>query len=80
MIRKQLGLQKVLYWAFWGELVHAEIILNEGANATEHDITEHSKKLIANYKCPKSIKFRTKPLPISGAGKLYVQRFLLASF
>lgn len=54
----------------WGELVHAEIILNEGAAATKEDIIAHCRGLIANYKCPKSVKFRTEPFPLSGAGKL----------
>lgn len=54
----------------WGELVHAEIILKEGANATKDDIVAHCREFIANYKCPKSVKFRTEPFPMSGAGKL----------
>ncbi len=54
----------------WGEQVHAEIILKDGRTATEEEIIQHCKTLIANYKCPRSVKFRTKPFPISGAGKL----------
>lgn len=54
----------------WGELVHAEIILNEGSVATKEDIITHCREFIANYKCPKSVKFRTEPFPLSGAGKL----------
>lgn len=54
----------------WGELVHAEIILKEGAAATKEEIINHCKEYIAGYKCPKSVKFRTEPFPISGAGKL----------
>lgn len=54
----------------WGELVHGEVILHDNVQVSESDIIEHCKTLIANYKCPKSIKFRTEPFPISGAGKL----------
>lgn len=54
----------------WGEIVHAEIILKEGMSVTQEEIVAHCKKLIANYKCPKSVKFRKDPFPISGAGKL----------
>lgn len=54
----------------WGEIVHAEIILEEGMSVTQEEIAAHCKKLIANYKCPKSVKFRKDPFPISGAGKL----------
>jgi acyl-CoA synthetase (AMP-forming)/AMP-acid ligase II len=54
----------------WGEQVHAEIILKEGATATASDIIAKTKEYIANYKCPRSVKFRTEPFPLSGAGKL----------
>jgi len=54
----------------WGEQVHAEIILKEGMTATEADIIATTKEYIANYKCPRSITFRTEPFPLSGAGKL----------
>ncbi len=56
--------------AEWGEQVHAEVILKEGHTATEEDIIAKTKEYIANYKCPRSIKFRTEPFPLSGAGKL----------
>ena len=54
----------------WGEQVHAEVILKKEQTATEEEIIAHTKKHIANYKCPRSIAFRTEPFPISGAGKL----------
>ena len=54
----------------WGEQVHAEVILKEGVSTTEASIIEKSKEYIANYKCPRSVSFRTDPFPISGAGKL----------
>ena len=54
----------------WGEQVHAEIILKNGQTASEEDIIAKTKDYIANYKCPRSIKFRTEPFPLSGAGKL----------
>ena len=54
----------------WGEQVHAEVILKEGHTATEADIIAKTKEYIANYKCPRTIKFRTEPFPLSGAGKL----------
>ena len=54
----------------WGEQVHAEIILKEGHTADEADIIAQTKEYIANYKCPRSITFRTEPFPLSGAGKL----------
>ncbi|MFK7982686.1 MAG: AMP-binding protein, partial [Saprospiraceae bacterium] len=54
----------------WGEQVHAEVILKAGQTATEADIIAKTKEYIANYKCPRSITFRTEPFPLSGAGKL----------
>ncbi|WP_273567931.1 class I adenylate-forming enzyme family protein [Maribacter halichondriae] len=54
----------------WGEQVHAEVILKEGHTATEAEIISKASEYIANYKCPRSIKFRTEPFPLSGAGKL----------
>lgn len=54
----------------WGEQVHAEVILKEGQASTEAEIIAKTKEYIANYKCPRSIKIRTEPFPMSGAGKL----------
>ena len=54
----------------WGEAVHALVILKPGQRATADDITAHCHRLIANYKCPRSIEFRAEPFPLSGAGKV----------
>jgi acyl-CoA synthetase (AMP-forming)/AMP-acid ligase II len=54
----------------WGEEVHAIVILKEGESATAEELIEHTKPLIANYKRPRSVSFRTEPFPLSGAGKI----------
>lgn len=54
----------------WGEQVHAEVRLRQGAEASEDDIIGHCHTLIAGFKCPKSVNFRAEPLPLSGAGKV----------
>lgn len=54
----------------WGEQVHAIVVLRPGASATEADLVEHARGLIAGYKVPKSIEFRAEPLPLSGAMKV----------
>ena len=54
----------------WGEQVHAEVILKEGATASPEEIISKTKEYIANYKCPRSVSFRTEPFPLSGAGKI----------
>ncbi len=55
--------------ATWGEQVHAVVVLKADASATEHDIIEHARVSIAGYKIPKSVEFRTEPIPLSGALK-----------
>lgn len=58
----------------WGERVHAVVVLREGAALDEAQVIAHCKALIAGYKCPRSVEFRTE-LPLSPAGKL--QKFVL---
>jgi acyl-CoA synthetase (AMP-forming)/AMP-acid ligase II len=53
----------------WGEQVHAIVVLHPDAHATEEDIKAHARASIAGYKVPKSIEFRTEPIPLSGALK-----------
>jgi acyl-CoA synthetase (AMP-forming)/AMP-acid ligase II len=55
--------------AVWGEQVHAIVVLHPGATVTEDDLKAHARRAIAGYKVPKSIEFRTEPLPLSGALK-----------
>ena len=53
----------------WGEAVHAIVVLAPGQQASEGEIQAHARKSIAGYKVPKSVEFRTEPLPLSGALK-----------
>jgi acyl-CoA synthetase (AMP-forming)/AMP-acid ligase II len=54
----------------WGESVHALVILHPGTEITAQALQEHCHTLIAGYKCPHSIEFRTTPFPLSGANKV----------
>jgi long-chain acyl-CoA synthetase len=54
----------------WGEQVHAVVVLRPGEVATEQAIQDHARQSIAGYKVPKSVEFRTEPLPMSGAMKV----------
>jgi long-chain acyl-CoA synthetase len=54
----------------WGERVHAIVVPKAGATLTAEQLMEHCRDQIAGYKCPKSVEFRDKPLPQSGAGKV----------
>lgn len=53
----------------WGERVHAAIVLRDGMALTLEAVVAHCRVLIAGYKCPRSIEFRTE-LPLSAAGKV----------
>ena len=54
----------------WGERVHAIVVPKDGQSITGNDLIAHCKKLIAGYKCPRSVDVRMEPLPKSGAGKI----------
>jgi long-chain acyl-CoA synthetase len=63
----------------WGEAVHAIVVRREGMDVTEVEIIAHARQAIAGYKTPKSVSFRTDPLPLSGAMKV-LKRDLRAPF
>ncbi len=63
----------------WGEAVHAVIVPREGAEIAQKAIINHARKTIAGYKAPKSVSFRSAPLPLSGAMKV-LKRELRAPF
>jgi long-chain acyl-CoA synthetase len=54
----------------WGEAVHAVVVLREGVVADEAALIAHCRDRIAGYKAPRSIEFRSEPLPTSGPGKV----------
>lgn len=53
----------------WGEAVHAVVVLKAGASATQASIIDHCHTLIAGFKCPRSVEFRSA-MPLSAAGKI----------
>jgi long-chain acyl-CoA synthetase len=54
----------------WGEAVHAIVVPQPDVEITAEIIIEHARASIAGYKVPKSVEFRTEPLPLSGALKV----------
>lgn len=55
----------------WGEAVHAVVVLRPDAPPTSaEELMAHCRARIAGYKVPRSIEFRTEPLPTSGPGKV----------
>lgn len=54
----------------WGEAVHAIIVSQPDADISGDCVIEHCRKLIANYKVPRTVEVRQEPLPLSAAGKV----------
>ena len=50
----------------WWQSVTAIVVLHDAKVATEDELIEHVKSKIASYKKPKSVVFRTDPLPRHG--------------
>lgn len=53
----------------WGETVCAIVVLNDGAQADEGELIEHSRTLIASYKKPRDVVFVSE-LPKLVSGKV----------
>ena len=53
----------------WGEEVHAVVVLRPGATVTLEELQAHARRSIAGYKVPRSVSFRSEPIPLSGALK-----------
>ncbi|MGB3733876.1 MAG: AMP-binding protein [Ilumatobacter sp.] len=58
----------------WGELVTALVVTTPGSSLDEAAVIEHTRTLLAGYKCPKKIEFRDE-LARTATGKL--QKFKL---
>jgi long-chain acyl-CoA synthetase len=50
----------------WGQSVLAVVVLQDDQSVEEADLIDHVKARIASYKKPKSVVFRTEPLPRNG--------------
>jgi acyl-CoA synthetase (AMP-forming)/AMP-acid ligase II len=58
----------------WGEPVKALVVLRDDCTLEDRDVMEHCRGLLAHFKCPTSVEFRTE-LPRTATGKL--QKFRL---
>jgi long-chain acyl-CoA synthetase len=54
---------------YWGEAVHAVVVLEPGAEAAPDDIIAFCGRGLAGYKKPKAVDF-VDELPVSGYGKV----------
>jgi len=54
---------------YWGEAVHAVVVLGEEAVASEAEIQAHCRANLAHFKKPRSVEFRAE-LPKSSYGKV----------
>jgi acyl-CoA synthetase (AMP-forming)/AMP-acid ligase II len=54
---------------YWGEAVHAVVVLEPGARLSADDLIAHCGGSLAGYKKPKSVEF-VDELPVSGYGKV----------
>jgi acyl-CoA synthetase (AMP-forming)/AMP-acid ligase II len=54
---------------YWGEAVHAVVVLKPDAQATAEEIIAHCGESLAGYKKPKAVDF-VEELPVSGYGKV----------
>lgn len=69
-----IGVPDLLY----GEEVAAFIVLKEGVKLTEAELIEHCQAELADYKCPKTVRF-VKDIPKGPTGKL-LKRELARAF
>jgi acyl-CoA synthetase (AMP-forming)/AMP-acid ligase II len=54
---------------YWGEAVHAVVVLVEGAELSSQELIAYCGESLAGYKKPKRIDFVDR-LPVSGYGKV----------
>jgi long-chain acyl-CoA synthetase len=54
----------------WGESVHAVVVSHARQSPSAESLIEFCRRSIAPYKCPRSIEFRSDPLPTTAAGKV----------
>ncbi|HEY2145019.1 MAG TPA: acyl-CoA synthetase, partial [Steroidobacteraceae bacterium] len=60
--------------ATWGESPHAFVVLRAGASATEAELREFARGLLARFKVPSAIHFVSE-FPKTATGK--IQKFVL---
>ena len=53
----------------WGESVHAEVMLKEGAEVEEAELIQHVRNELGGYKTPKSVEI-VEEIPTSVVGKV----------
>ncbi len=52
----------------WGEMVVALVVRADGSGLSEQDVSDHCRRALAGYKCPKQVEFR-RELPRTATGQ-----------
>jgi acyl-CoA synthetase (AMP-forming)/AMP-acid ligase II len=55
--------------SYWGESVHALVVLSDGASLTEEAVIDHCRSLLSSYKKPRTVEF-VPELPTNAYGKV----------
>jgi acyl-CoA synthetase (AMP-forming)/AMP-acid ligase II len=54
----------------WVERVHAVVRCKPESKLTEEQLIAHCREFLGGYKIPRSVTFRTEPMPLTGPGKI----------
>ena len=60
--------------AKWGESPCAFVTLKPGAAATEQDLIDHCRAILARFKCPRTVVFTELPKTATGKIQKHVLR------
>jgi acyl-CoA synthetase (AMP-forming)/AMP-acid ligase II len=54
---------------YWGESVHALVVIGDGTAVTEEEVIEHCRSRLSSYKKPRTVEF-LEALPTNAYGKV----------
>jgi long-chain acyl-CoA synthetase len=60
----------------WGELVCAIVLLHDGADVDDTQLSAFCRQRLAGYKSPKRIVIQDEPLPKNSAGKILKKKLV----
>ena len=54
----------------WGERVHAVVVRRSDAAVDADELIRHCRRLVADYKCPRTVELQDDALPLSSVNKI----------